>query len=459
MTISESYRDYQNGKINKAQFMERARKDSHLKKLVTNVMTFDDTVKVLKNKGIISEAAKPVYEIIPGELRKGINYELGLTYQAVPDWDSTFIDRSELDKATKKVVKNLEKDSLYYTKLIGQGEEPKQEAPTADVEFKEGKVQKTDGKIKADGSLKKEVKKDEKSNVQTTLSKKEKKKGKPEGVKQLKEGLESEFGEMSPLGTLLSRVAEDWGKEDLYSDLIDTIVASMDDNGNLSPKGMARVKAILTNYDVIEDYGPILDGPEPIDHMGDITSMEEDTAGAEEEKMMDFLAQEDIVREAAYVPDNIKSFAKRKGISSLVNKVAGWAEKAGKGIKGGTAIGKNYDTLILDLSYQDGAIRINIPEEEIEVYDEPVYDYPSFLAAVQQSSSQEDLEEGFKFLKGKSREEVKEMVKKQVLKELEKVVVKNTGEVIKLANDTSTAKKFVQSQSPQVASQLKVTGS
>jgi hypothetical protein len=56
--------------------------------------------------------------------------------------------------------------------------------------------------------------------------------------------------------------------------------------------------------------------------------------------------------EEAYVPDNIKSFAKRKGVSALVNKAAGWAEKVGKRITGGTAIGKNYDTLILDMGYQ-----------------------------------------------------------------------------------------------------------
>jgi hypothetical protein len=49
--------------------------------------------------------------------------------------------------------------------------------------------------------------------------------------------------------------------------------------------------------------------------------------------------------EEAYVPSNIKDFAKRKGVSSLVNKVAGWAEKVGKRITGGTAIGYNYSTL------------------------------------------------------------------------------------------------------------------
>ena len=91
--------------------------------------------------------------------------------------------------------------------------------------------------------------------------------------------------------------------------------------------------------------------------------------------------EEDEISEA-YVPSNIKDFAKRKGISSLVNKVAAWAEKAGKGIRGGTAVGKNYSTLVLDLDYQDGAIRINTSDDydepTVELYGEPVYDARSF---------------------------------------------------------------------------------
>ena len=80
----------------------------------------------------------------------------------------------------------------------------------------------------------------------------------------------------------------------------------------------------------------------------------------------------------AYVPSNIKEFAKRKGVSSLVNKVAGWAEKVGKGIRGGTAIGYNYSTLILDMTYQGSEIRINTDNDTIELYDEPVYSFDEF---------------------------------------------------------------------------------
>ena len=90
---------------------------------------------------------------------------------------------------------------------------------------------------------------------------------------------------------------------------------------------------------------------------------------------------EDEINEV-YVPSNIKDFAKRKGITSLVNKIAGWAEKAGKRIRGGTAIGKNYDTLVLDLNYQDGAVRINIPEGTVTLYDEPVNNIKSFMTVL-----------------------------------------------------------------------------
>jgi hypothetical protein len=81
----------------------------------------------------------------------------------------------------------------------------------------------------------------------------------------------------------------------------------------------------------------------------------------------------------ANVPSNIAEFAKRKGVSSLVRKVAGWAEKVGARIAGGTAVGKNYDTLVLDLDYkQQGEIRINCDEETITLYDEPVNNFNQF---------------------------------------------------------------------------------
>jgi hypothetical protein len=83
------------------------------------------------------------------------------------------------------------------------------------------------------------------------------------------------------------------------------------------------------------------------------------------------------------VPENIAKFAKRKGATSIVNTIAKWTEKAGKKITGGTAIGKNYDTLIIDLGYQDSAIYVDLDDKTIKVYDQPVKSYNDFISALE----------------------------------------------------------------------------
>jgi hypothetical protein len=90
--------------------------------------------------------------------------------------------------------------------------------------------------------------------------------------------------------------------------------------------------------------------------------------------------QESIVNEAATVPSNVLDFAKRKGsyATALVKKAASWAEKAGKYISGGTAIGKDYMTIILDMKHQGSEIYINLNDETIELFGEEVTDPKSF---------------------------------------------------------------------------------
>ena len=97
------------------------------------------------------------------------------------------------------------------------------------------------------------------------------------------------------------------------------------------------------------------------------------------------------VNEAVYIPSNIEEFAKRKGILPLVKKIGRWAEKAGKRINGGTAIGKYYDTLILDLKHQGGEIRVNIDTDEVKLHGTVVTDPKSFKKALKESIN-EDME-------------------------------------------------------------------
>ena len=102
------------------------------------------------------------------------------------------------------------------------------------------------------------------------------------------------------------------------------------------------------------------------------------------------------VTEAASVPSNVLNFAKRKGsyATSLVKKAATWAEKAGKYISGGTAIGKDYMTIILDMKHQGSEIYINLNDETIELFGEEVTDAKSFQKVLDANMSESVVNEG-----------------------------------------------------------------
>lgn len=99
------------------------------------------------------------------------------------------------------------------------------------------------------------------------------------------------------------------------------------------------------------------------------------------------------INEAARVPSNILDFAKRKGsyATSLVKKAATWAEKSGTYISGGTAIGKNYDTIILDMKHQGSEIYINLNDETIELFGEEVTDPKSFKKVLDANNANESI--------------------------------------------------------------------
>ena len=54
MTIAKLYENHKKGKVTKQSFLTEARKDENLP-WVTNMTSYEDAVKILKNKGVISE--------------------------------------------------------------------------------------------------------------------------------------------------------------------------------------------------------------------------------------------------------------------------------------------------------------------------------------------------------------------------------------------------------------------
>jgi hypothetical protein len=191
MTTLELYRKHKSGEVSREKFLYEVRRDNNLP-FITNLTSYDDAVKILKNKGIVTEVEtkeakadeavkaevktkKPsekkldilhIDQANPYEYRHGLQYELAELGE--------YTDEA-LEKAKTTVLKNLAKNVNFYSNLLNAEKSP--------YTFKQTETDKPGIQAKADGYLKKEVKKDEKSNVQDSLGKKEEGSKKPKGVK------------------------------------------------------------------------------------------------------------------------------------------------------------------------------------------------------------------------------------------------------------------------------------
>lgn len=132
MTVQNLYTQYLDGKVTKAKFLYEVRRDQNLD-MISHHNNFDDTIKILKNKNIISEKAskestgkqevdviaKTIDMVNPYEYARGMKFELEMT--DVPT--RTDLTEDEVLKAQKKVLANLTKNPQYYfDKLNGKGE-------------------------------------------------------------------------------------------------------------------------------------------------------------------------------------------------------------------------------------------------------------------------------------------------------------------------------------------------
>lgn len=116
-TLQEKYNAVLEGNFSKTQFRRDAAIE--LPQFVSNVNSFDDTVAILKNKGIVTEAknqepkystAKPEDTIAPDVLDTGIKFELDKKYGTLD------VTPEQYAKCREIAIKNLSKDVLYYVK-------------------------------------------------------------------------------------------------------------------------------------------------------------------------------------------------------------------------------------------------------------------------------------------------------------------------------------------------------
>jgi hypothetical protein len=195
-SIANQYRDLKEGKMSQANFMRNLRISMPQ---VTNVMSFGDAVKVLKNKGIITESFDitekendeyPIPEVAieePNEnaefdaMLKQIEDEMAGEEAVKGQYDETLTEAKEtinpnkvhpqeytmgiryelkgakgdVVKAERAVLKNLSKEPFYYTTLKLSGKDIyKEKATKPEVTIKKKKATKPELVDKANGMTK-----------------------------------------------------------------------------------------------------------------------------------------------------------------------------------------------------------------------------------------------------------------------------------------------------------------
>jgi hypothetical protein len=117
-SIKQQYIDLREGNMTQANFMRNLRMT--LPQYVTNVTSFEDSVRILKNKGILTEAdekgkwtntsGKAMYDTFKEiDNLNGQEVLIGIDYEMIKNPELT------KEEAAKIVVKNLKKNSIYYT--------------------------------------------------------------------------------------------------------------------------------------------------------------------------------------------------------------------------------------------------------------------------------------------------------------------------------------------------------
>lgn len=204
MTTAQLYREHLQGKVSKSAFLQEVRKDQNLP-YVTNLTSYEDAVKILKNKSIISEEKHQltVNQIIdrlnPYSFKSAVNFELS-KIQGKPT-------EEEYEKIKEKVAKKLQKDPFAY--------ETEQFVNAKEVEKRDSKLEMQPLKKNNLKDKNNEMKKAKGHNIEkrnTSVSKKENKKGKPKGVKEMRGSTKKPKG--------VSSVMDPQGKEKVLESII-----------------------------------------------------------------------------------------------------------------------------------------------------------------------------------------------------------------------------------------------
>jgi uncharacterized protein with GYD domain len=166
-SIKQQYIDLTEGRMSQTNFMRNLRMT--MPQYVTNVTSFKDAVRILKNKGILTEAKTKLTadQVNPSELRMGIKVEMEHT--------------DDPEKAKKIALDHLAENPFYYTQLKLSGVDTK---ATPSKEYKAIEKKKDETEFVDKANQMKPVKGVEK--IKASANKAKKETNKPEkGIKMM----------------------------------------------------------------------------------------------------------------------------------------------------------------------------------------------------------------------------------------------------------------------------------
>jgi hypothetical protein len=122
-SVTERYRAVNEGTMSKKEFVRQMRQQYPMH--VTQFNGFDDSVQILKNRGLLFETKKEVVEAHVYDERPALNYSLDALDRAIRIEIQTLglepgenISAADFKKAEKKAKKNLEKNPTHYLDLM-----------------------------------------------------------------------------------------------------------------------------------------------------------------------------------------------------------------------------------------------------------------------------------------------------------------------------------------------------
>lgn len=234
MTTADLYKQHQSGKISKERFLQEVRRDQNLP-FITNLTSYSDAIKILKNKSIIKESidsqeqtAMILDRMNPYIVKRAVEFELDKMSE---------ISDENYEKARAKVAKTLSKNSHAYDDLLISNSKQVEKKDTS-LEMSDVKK---DNKVDKPNEMKK-MKGVEKPKANTKTSKKENKKGNPKGVKHMTYDAKKAKG--------IKKVMEKTGKEKILEAITSVL---KEDNHNTyglgqtvpTPDGEGIVKEIV----------------------------------------------------------------------------------------------------------------------------------------------------------------------------------------------------------------------